>query len=242
MRYYPVFLDLKERLCVVVGGGRVAERKIKTLLRTGARVKVISPRLTGSLARLKKGKKISHLSRTYRRGDLQGSFLVIGATDDRSVNERIFREAAVGRIPVNVVDDPAHSSFIVPSVMQKKDLLVAISTSGKSPALARLLRQKLGKEIGPEYERLLKLLGKVRKKLLPLGLGQPGNQKIFRKLAKEDLAPLIRDKKILELNRRLASVLGPGYSLEELGLKWGTKKKSRERRAESKENRPKSDG
>lgn len=225
MRYYPVFLDLKERLCVVVGGGRVAERKIKILLRTGARVRVISPRLTDSLARLKKRKKISHLPRTYRRGDLRGSFLVIGATDERSVNERVFREAAAGRIPVNVVDDPAHSSFIVPSVVQKKDLLVAISTSGKSPALARLLRQKLGKEIGPEYERLLKLLGKVREKLLPLGLGQPGNQKIFRKLANEDLAPLIRDKKILELNRRLASVLGPGYSLEELGLKWGTKNK-----------------
>jgi precorrin-2 dehydrogenase/sirohydrochlorin ferrochelatase len=225
MRYYPVFLDLKERLCVVVGGGRVAERKIKSLLRTGARVKVISPRLTDSLARLKKGKKISHVSRIYRSGDLQGSFLVIGATDDRSVNERIFREAAAGRIPVNVVDDPAHSSFIVPSIVQKKGLLVAISTSGKSPALARLLRQKFGREIGPEYERLLKLLGKVREKLLPLGLGQPGNQKIFRKLANEDLAPLIRDKKILELNRRLASVLGPGYSLEELGLKWGTKNK-----------------
>jgi precorrin-2 dehydrogenase/sirohydrochlorin ferrochelatase len=234
MRYFPVFLDLKERLCVVVGGGRVAERKIKAILRTGARVKVISPRLTASLARLKKRKRISHLSRTYRRGDLRGGVLVIGATDDRSVNERIFREAAAGRIPVNVVDDPAHSSFIVPSIVDKKDLLVAISTSGKSPALARRLRQKLGKEIGPEYERLLKLLGKVREKLLPLGLGQQGNQKIFRKLADEDLLPLIRDKKIRELNRRLASVLGPGYSLEELGLKWENRKraKSQEPRAE----------
>jgi precorrin-2 dehydrogenase/sirohydrochlorin ferrochelatase len=221
MRYFPVFLDLKERLCVVVGGGRVAERKIKAILRTGARVKVISPRLTASLARLKKRKRISHLSRTYRRGDLRGGVLVIGATDDRSVNERIFREAAAGRIPV-------------PSIVDKKDLLVAISTSGKSPALARRLRQKLGKEIGPEYERLLKLLGKVREKLLPLGLGQQGNQKIFRKLADEDLLPLIRDKKIRELNRRLASVLGPGYSLEELGLKWENRKraKSQEPRAE----------
>jgi len=148
MRYYPVFLDLKERLCVVVGGGRVAERKIKTLLRTGARVKVISPRLTASLARLKKRKRIFYLSRTYRRGDLRGAFLAIGATDDRFINERIFGDAAAGRIPVNVVDDPAHSSFIVPSIVQKKDLLVAISTSGKSPALAGFSGKNSGRKSG----------------------------------------------------------------------------------------------
>jgi precorrin-2 dehydrogenase/sirohydrochlorin ferrochelatase len=239
MRYYPVFLDLKERLCVVLGGGRVAERKVKTLLRAGARVKVISPQLTASLARLKDGKRISHLSRAYRKNDLRGAFLAIGATDDRSINERIFREAAAGRIPVNVVDDPAHSSFIVPSIVKKKALLVAISTSGKSPALARVLRQKLEKEIGPEYEGFLKLLGRVRAKLLPLGLGQSRNQKIFRKLVGEDLLPLIRGKKFRELNRRLAKVLGPGYSLKDLGLKWGNRQRarSREQGARSKEQR-----
>ena len=239
MRYYPVFLELKERLCVVLGGGRVAERKVKTLLRAGARVKVISPQLTASLARLKDGKRISHLSRAYRKNDLRGAFLAIGATDNRSINERIFREATAGRIPVNVVDDPAHSSFIVPSVVKKKDLLVAISTSGKSPALARVLRQKLEKEIGPEYEGFLKLLGRVREKLLPLGLGQPRNQKIFRKLVGEDLLPLIREKKFRELNRRLAKVLGPGYSLKELGLKWENRQRarSREQGARSKEHR-----
>jgi precorrin-2 dehydrogenase/sirohydrochlorin ferrochelatase len=239
MRYYPVFLDLKERLCVVLGGGRVAERKVKTLLRAGARVKVISPQLTASLARLKDGKRISHLSRAYRKNDLRGAFLAIGATDNRSINERIFREAAAGRIPVNVVDDPAHSSFIVPSIVKKKALLVAISTSGKSPALARVLRQKLEKEIGPEYEGFLKLLGRVRAKLLPLGLGQPRNQKIFRKLVGEDLLPLIRGKKFRELNRRLAKVLGPGYSLKDLGLKWGNRQRarSREQGARSKEQR-----
>jgi precorrin-2 dehydrogenase/sirohydrochlorin ferrochelatase len=239
MRYYPVFLDLKERLCVVLGGGRVAERKVKTLLRAGARVKVISPQLTASLARLKDGKRISHLSRAYRKNDLRGAFLAIGATDNRSINERIFREAAAGRIPVNVVDDPAHSSFIVPSIVKKKALLVAISTSGKSPALARVLRQKLEKEIGPEYEGFLKLLGRVRAKLLPLGLGQSRNQKIFRKLVGEDLLPLIRGKKFRELNRRLAKVLGPGYSLKDLGLKWGNRQRarSREQGARSKEHR-----
>jgi precorrin-2 dehydrogenase/sirohydrochlorin ferrochelatase len=172
MRYYPVFLDLKERPCVVIGGGRVAERKVKTLLKAGARVKVISPQLTAPLARLKEQKRISHLSRPYRRSDLRGAFLVIGATDDRSINERIFREAAAGRIPVNVVDDPAHSSFIVPSVVKKKDLLVAISTSEEprwpgSPALEK---------IGPEYEGF-PTAGRV--KAPPLSLGQPGIRRSF---------------------------------------------------------------
>jgi precorrin-2 dehydrogenase/sirohydrochlorin ferrochelatase len=119
-----------------------------------------------------------------------------------------------------VVDDPAHSSFIVPSIVQKKDLLVAISTSGRSPALARLLRQKLEREIGPEYPRFLKLLEKVRKRVIALGLGQRQNQRIFRRLIKEDLLPLIEEKKGRELDRRLFRVLGPGFSLKELGIRW----------------------
>jgi len=220
MRYFPVFLDLKEKLCIVVGGGSVAERKVKNLLKAGARVKVISPDLTLPLSRLRDERKIACLSRSYRKGDLKGALLAIAATDDRKINERVFREAAESRIPVNVVDDPAHSSFIVPSIVQKKDLLVAISTSGRSPALARLLRQKLEKEIGPEYLQFLQLMGKVRKKVIGLGFGQRQNQRIFRRLVREDLLPLIKEKKGRELDRRLGRVLGPGFSLRDLGFKW----------------------
>jgi precorrin-2 dehydrogenase / sirohydrochlorin ferrochelatase len=220
MRYFPVFLDLKEKPCIVVGGGAVAERKAKNLLKAGARVTVISPALTVPLSRLRDKKKIAHLSRSYRKKDLKGALLAIAATNDRAINERVFREATAERIPVNVVDDPAHSSFIVPSIVEKKDLLVAISTSGRSPALARLLRQKLEKEIGPEYPRFLKLLGTVRKKVIALRLGQRQNQKIFRRLVGEDLLPLIREEKGRELDRRLSRILGPGFSLKELGFKW----------------------
>ena len=220
MRYFPVFLDLQDKSCVVVGGGRVAERKVKTLLKAGARVKVISPELTGPLARLKSQEKIVHYPRAYRPKDLGGAFITITATDNRAINERVFQEAMERGIPVNVVDDPAHSSFIVPSLVKKKDLIVAISTSGKSPALARLLRQKLEKEIGPEYSRFLRLLGTVRGKIISQGLGQRRNQKVFRKLVKEDLLSLIKGKNFRELNRRLAKILGPGFSLKELGLKW----------------------
>jgi precorrin-2 dehydrogenase / sirohydrochlorin ferrochelatase len=220
MRYFPVFLDLKEKRCIVVGGGAVAERKVRNLLKAGAWVKVISPELTVSLSRLRDEKKIFHLSRSYRRKDLKGAVLAIAATNDRTINERVFREATADRIPVNVVDDPAHSSFIVPSIVRKKDLLVAISTSGRSPALARLLRQKLEKEIGPEYPQFLNLLGRVRKKVLSLGLGQRENQRIFRRLVKDDLLPLIRGKKGGELDRRLRMALGPGFSRKEMGFKW----------------------
>ena len=220
MRYFPVFLDLKEKRCIVVGGGAVAERKVKNLLKAGARVKVISPELTVPLSRLRDEKKISHLSRSYRRKDLEGALLAIAATNDRTINERVFREATANRIPVNVVDDPAHSSFIVPSIVHKKDLLVAVSTSGRSPALARLLRQKLEREIGPEYPRFLSLLGRVRKKILSRGLGQRENQRIFRRLVKDDLLPLIRGKKRREVDQRLRRALGPGFSLKDLGFRW----------------------
>jgi len=220
MRYFPVFLDLKGKRCIVVGGGAVAERKVKNLLKAGARVRVISPELTASLSRLRDEKRISHLSRSYRKKDLEGALLAIAATDDRTINERVFREATANRIPVNVVDDPAHSSFIVPSIVQKRDLLVAVSTSGRSPALARLLRQKLEREIGPEYPRFLKLLGRVRKKVLSLGLGQRENRRIFRRLLKDDLLPLIRGRKGRELDRRLYRTLGPGFSSKEMGFKW----------------------
>lgn len=219
MKYYPILLDLNGKLCVVVGGGRVAERKVRSLLQVGALVKVISPQLTHSLSCLKEKGKIIHCQRSFRSGDLHKAFLAIAATDDRRANERVFGQALNRKIPVNVVDDPAHSSFIVPSLVQKGDLLIAISTSGQSPALARALRQKLQKEIGAEYIYLLKLLGAVRKKIISLGLGQKRNQVIFRKLAGKDLLPLVRKNDYTGLENRLHTLLGSGFSLRELGLR-----------------------
>jgi len=218
MRYFPAFLDLRNKLCVVVGGGRVAERKVRSLLKAGASVKVIGPEFTVSLSRLKKNGKIISRPRAFRSGDLSGAFLAIAATDDRATNERVYREAAERRIPVNLVDDPAHCSFIVPSLVERGDLFLAISTSGQSPAVAKLLRQKLQKEIGPEYAFLLKLLGAVRKKILPRGFGQKDKQKIFRQLVREDLLSLIRKKDRRRMEARLRNILGPGFSLKELGL------------------------
>lgn len=219
MKYYPVLLDLNGKLCVVVGGGQVAERKVRSLLRSGALVKVISPKLSQALSRFKNSGKITHQPRPFRSGDLRGAFLAIAATDERQANERVFRQAISLKIPVNVVDAPALSSFIVPSVIERGALLIAISTSGQSPALAKALRQKLQKEFGPEYSFFLKLLGAVRQKITALGLGQKRNQKMFKNLVKGDILFLIRQKDFKGLETRIESLSGLKINLKELGLR-----------------------
>ena len=219
MKYYPALLDLQGKCCVVVGGGQVAERKVQGLRKAQARVTVIGLHLTRRLRRLQEEGKIGYRPHPFRAGDLKGAYLAIAATDDRKTNERIFREATKQRVLANVVDDPGHSDFIVPSLVQRGDLLLAISTSGKSPALAKALRQKLERELGGEYAFLLRLLGKVRKRILACGFSQRKNKIIFQRLVREDLATLIRRKDRRGLDARLKSILGPGFSLRELGLR-----------------------
>jgi len=219
MRYFPVFLDLKNRKCVVVGGGRVAERKIQNLRKAGAAVTVVSPRLTPALERLKETKGIEHRRRAYKTGDLKAAFLAVAATDQRPTNEKVFREASARRIPVNAVDDPVHCTFIVPAVISRGDILIAISTGGRSPALAKALRKKLEREVGGEYSSLLKLIGAVRKSILPLGWGPMKNQKIYRRLLQEDVLDLLRRGNHKALGRLLREIIGPDFPLEEAGLK-----------------------
>lgn len=218
MKYYPAFLNLKGKLCLVAGGGQVAERKVQGLLRAGALVKVVSPQLTPQLSKLKEqGKIICHL-RSYRAQDLKGAYLAIAATNERKTNEKIYFQALAQRIPVNVVDDPEHSSFIVPSLVKRGDIVLAISTSGKSPAMARFLRQKLQKDIGPEYAYLVKFLGALRPWLLGHIKGSKNHQRIFRLLASENSLQLIRQKKFQELEAHCQTLLGPGFSFKSLRL------------------------
>jgi len=219
MRYFPIFLDLRQKMCVVIGGGRVAERKVLNLLKAGALVTVISPQMTTPLRRLEGKEKIKHRPRRFRSRDLESAHLVFAATDNRQTNERIFRVASSLRIPVNVVDDPLYCSFIVPSIISQGDILLAISTGGQSPALAKALREKLQKEIGPEYTSLLKILAAVRKKILPLGWGSNKIQKIFRLLLREDLLLMIRQRKFYALEARVGKIIGSRFPLKDLGLK-----------------------
>lgn len=171
MSHYPININLAHRRCLVVGGGSVAERKVETLLEFGAEVIVIAPELTPALSDLVEKRLIQHVAMSYRsdisyRSDLSdrlhGAFLVFAATDDREVNKRVSADCRSRGILVNVVDDPELCTFFVPAILRRDDLIISVSTSGKSPAMARWLREKLEKDYGLEYGQLADILGELR--------------------------------------------------------------------------------
>lgn len=186
-KYYPIFLNIKDRLSVVVGGGSVAERKVLSLLECGARVKLISPEATVKLRELADKGKIHWEKRPYQRGDLTGAFLVIAATNDPKVQEAIFQEAEERSIPCNVVDKPNLCSFIVPSTIKRGGFVLAISTGGASPALARRIREILEREFSPDFELYVSLMGAIREALLKEQLSPQERENKLQRLA---LAPL----------------------------------------------------
>jgi siroheme synthase-like protein len=163
--YYPVYIQLKGQPCVVVGGGNIAEGKVEGLLAVEANVTVIAPTLTERLRDLADQKQITYWARSYQAGDLTGAFLVICATDQAEINHQVWQEATANRQLVNVVDDTPRCNFIAPSILRKGDLTIAISTSGKAPALAVRLKERLQRELGPEYARFLDLAGELREPL-----------------------------------------------------------------------------
>ena len=165
MKYYPVNLDLRGRRCVVIGGGQVAERKTLTLLEAGADVTVVSPSLAPKLADLAASGRIIHVASLFQEAHLADAHLVLAATNDLAANRTVAHCCRTKGILVNVAAPPEESSFIVPSVVERGDLVIAVSTSGASPALSRTIRQELEKQYGPEYELLLTRLAGVRKRL-----------------------------------------------------------------------------
>jgi precorrin-2 dehydrogenase/sirohydrochlorin ferrochelatase len=143
MKYYPISLNIKGRLCVVIGGGRVAERKVKNLLRHGGRVRVVSPELTDRLSRWASQGKMDYTRSEYRASCLKGAFLVYAATSDRKVNAEIARDAANQRLLVNVADSAVESTFILPAVLRKREISIAVSTNGLSAAKAVRIRDRI---------------------------------------------------------------------------------------------------
>ncbi len=173
MELYPVFLKLTGRPCVVIGGGVVAERKVEGLVEAGASVKVISPALTARLQKLADGSTIVYDRRSYRAGDLEGYQLALVATDDPQITAAVFDEGRKRGVWVNAADDPAHCDFTLPSVLRRRELAVAVSTGGGSPALARSIREDLEGYFTAEYAALVELAADVRKELHRLALS-PG--------------------------------------------------------------------
>jgi precorrin-2 dehydrogenase/sirohydrochlorin ferrochelatase len=176
MSYYPVFLEMKERRCLVIGGGLVAERKVATLVEAGARVTVIAPELTTNLAAWSQRESIHAITRAYRPGDLAGYEMVFVATDVPQVNAAVYEEGKSRGIWVNAADDPAHCDFILPSVLRRGALTVAVSTGATSPALARMVREELEGYFSRDYEVVAELAAEVREELRARGIA-PGYEK-----------------------------------------------------------------
>jgi precorrin-2 dehydrogenase / sirohydrochlorin ferrochelatase len=160
--FYPLLMDLRGRKVLVVGGGLVAERKIESLLEAGSRVTLVAPDVTPALQTLANSETICLLQRRFREEDLDGALLVISATDDSSIQEQVAAAARAWNIPINTVDQPRLCDFIVPAVLRRGDVVLAISTSGKSPALAAALRARLDAIITSDTARAARVLGEVR--------------------------------------------------------------------------------
>jgi siroheme synthase-like protein len=168
--YYPILLNIQGRKCLVVGGGPVALRKVKALLEHGANVEVVSPTLCPELNQLATDGAIRAIQRDYKSEDLQHAFIAIAATDDAKTNESVAAEARRRGVLVNVVDDPKNSDFIVPSYLKRGDVIIAVSTSGRSPALARKIRNKLESDFKTEYAQLAVVADEVRSELKQQGI------------------------------------------------------------------------
>ena len=174
MGWYPITIDLTGRRCIVVGGGVVSERKVAGLLLADAAVTVISPTLTPALATLAASGRIVHVPRRYRRGDLRGVVLAFTTTADRRVNAAVAREGARRGILVNAADDPVNCDFILPSVLRRGHLTVAVSTGGAAPAFARSVRERLEPRLGPEVALLADVAADVRRELRARGHAADG--------------------------------------------------------------------
>ncbi|MBE9545169.1 MAG: bifunctional precorrin-2 dehydrogenase/sirohydrochlorin ferrochelatase [Proteobacteria bacterium] len=216
MRYYPVNLDIRNRKCLVVGGGDVGTRKVITLLDCGAMVVVVSPEVTEKIEELSNKGLIKLERRGFKPTDLDQIFLVIGATDNPELNREIHAGAERLGMLCNIADRPEVCNFILPAIVNRGDLIIAISTSGKSPAFAKKMRKDLEKEFGTEYADFLTLMGGIRTKLLSEDHEPEAHKHLFENLIKRALVNLIKDRDIAAINSLLFEILGEGYIFDEL--------------------------
>jgi len=207
MSYYPIFLDVNDKKALVIGGGEVAERKVETLLDYGAAVLIVSRELTFRLKEMVEEGRVRYAGPEFDENQLEGIFLVIAATDDEVLNHRVSLSAQERGLLINAVDQPEDCNFIVPSIVRRGDLQVAISTSGKSPALARKIREELELRFGEEYEKLLVVMGNIREVILSKGLPQQQNKRIFQEIIESDILEAIAGKDRERMETIVKSVL-----------------------------------
>jgi precorrin-2 dehydrogenase/sirohydrochlorin ferrochelatase len=206
MGYYPVLLDLAGRRCVMIGGGIIAGRRVDGLLTAGARVTVISPRLTRTLAALAAEGRIDHEAREYRDGDLDGADLAFVATDAGEVNAAVARDARARGIWINAADDPARCTFILPALVRRGDLTVAVATGGSSPALARAIREELETYLTDDYATLAAIAAEARREVR--AAGRPVTADAWRRALGPEIRRLIVERGRDDAKQRLLELLG----------------------------------
>ena len=203
---YPAILLLDGRLAVVIGGGQIAERKVRTLRDAGAKVRLVADTITPALRDLAEGGELELVERRYARGDLAGAVVVVAATDDEEVNRSVYADATEAGIPVNVVDNTALCTFIAPSIIRRGDLVVAISTGGAAPALAVRIRERLEQEFGDEYARFLELTAQLREQVKVPG-DQDERAKAWYRVIDSDVMDLVRAGEIDRARERATALL-----------------------------------
>jgi siroheme synthase-like protein len=204
---FPLFVELAGRPCVVLGGGSVAERKVAGLLEAGAVVTVVSPSLTPALATLVGAGRIAHIARGYAEGDLAGATLAFAATDDGVINAAVAREGRARGVWVNAADDPAHCDAILPAVVRRGAITIAVGTGGASPALARAVRERVELALPEAYGALAEIAGSVRRELR--AAGRRASAEAWQEALRDGLRPLLegrgRDEAARQLRARLVA-------------------------------------
>ena len=193
--YYPVYLDIEERNVLIIGGGNVCARKAETMMKYGAHVTIVSPEFTDEIEAWATQGVLELRRKPYEEPDLNGASIVIASTDDPCINARIARDCRRRKIPVNVVDVTHLCEFIVPAIVESGSIQIAVSTGGKSPALARTLKEDLQKFVGPEYDEVNQVLGSLRsaaKKTLPTDVDR---KRFFDSIIAKGILDMLREGK-----------------------------------------------
>jgi len=207
MRYYPIYLDLKNRAVLVVGGGEIAEGKTRQLVDAGARVRVVCPTLTPQLAEWAARGVIEHDRDRFAKDDLKDVYLVIGATDDQSVNEEVARLAAELGLLYNIVDQPSLCNFITPALVTRGDLQISISTGGGSPSLTQRVKREIAALIGEEYGELLKIAAEMRAEAKGRIPDFERRRKVLHEFVESDALAMIRQGRFAEARELARSLL-----------------------------------
>nr|WP_252361495.1 NAD(P)-dependent oxidoreductase [Paenibacillus terrae] len=190
--FVPILLNCKNKICCIVGGGRIAERKVKGLMKSGALITVISPNITPDLQVLADHKQLHWVNRVYREGDLQGAFLVYAATDQRDVNDAVAHEARQRGILVNVADRLEEADFITPGIIRRGRLTISVSTAGAGPAVTSEITSALDTLFGNEYEPYLDFMYDMRQAIKRIVSSPQQRAKLLRRLASSGILEQIR--------------------------------------------------